>query len=103
MSGLLEFLKGKSYSGDFEARPHYSPDGDCVTLYVKDVEAYGKRLDELLTVYKSIDDDELVGCQIKGVQLMLERLGNFGICIEKGEVTIGLLFLHLLVNLNIMH
>jgi len=51
-------------------RPHppsafYSPEGDCVLFYAEDVEHYGQRVDEFLTVFRATNDDRIVGCEIK--------------------------------------
>lgn len=88
---LMDYLKGKEVIG-FESRPVYSRDGDFITLFLKDDDYYAERVDELLTVFHSTQTDELVGCKIKGVQLLLETLGRFGVSVEDGEVQINFLF-----------
>jgi hypothetical protein len=77
----------------FESRPLYSPDGDFLTLFLQDEEYYAERVDELLTVYHSIATDELIGCEIKGVQRLLETLGEFGMSVEDADVELKFLFL----------
>ncbi len=79
--------------GEFSVRPIYLPEADTLTLFIKNKDSYAKRLDDLLTLYLSIDSDELTGCEVKGLRHHLELLGNFGIEIKTGKVCLGLLFL----------
>src|SRR4051794_34529314 len=87
----MDYLNGKELIG-FESRPVYSRDGDFITLFLKDEDYHAERVDELLTVFHSTLTDELVGCKIKGIQLLLETLGRFGVSIEDGEVQMNFLF-----------
>jgi hypothetical protein len=72
-----------------EFRPvlQYIPDGDCLIFYFKPDAAYAERVDDLLTVYRSEETEELTGCEIKGVQCILKRLEKFGVrMMEKSVV-----------------
>jgi|SRR5579864_6089877 len=91
---LNEYLRGREPDG-FTRRPFYSRDGDTLTYYFESDEAYSQRVDDLLTVYKSKQTDKLVGCKIKGVIRLLERLKNFGFALSpEGEsLKLNLLFL----------
>src|SRR5437764_10757209 len=82
----------------FEPRPYYGSEEDCLTFYFDNAESYGKRVDKLLTLFLAVKNDELVGCQVKGVRKNLKRLGNFGIAIKHGKVRLDLFF-HLLAFL----
>lgn len=46
----------------------YNPDGDCIEFLVSDADYYAERMDQLVTIYKSQADDQLVGALIKGVK-----------------------------------
>lgn len=92
METLIEYLKDHKPKG-FSPKPHYSAEGDSLTFYIKDVAYYRKRIDGFLTVYRSMDTDELIGCQIKGLATALELLGNFGVFIKDGNVTLGMIFM----------
>jgi hypothetical protein len=94
---LMKFLETAKPKG-FESRPYFGPDEDSLTFYFDDAESYGKRVDQLLTLVLSVKNDELVGCQVKGVRKNLKRLGNFGIAIKHGKVRLDLFF-HLLAFL----
>ena len=88
---LIDYLKNKEVIG-FESRPVYSQDGDYITLFLKDEEYYSEHVDDLLTVFHSTHNDELIGCKIKGVHRLLKTLGDFGMSIEGGDVQLNFLF-----------
>ena|SRR3990172_3827506 len=78
----------------FTPKPFYSPEGDTLTYFLEDTEFYAKRLDDLVTVYRSTATDRLVGCKIKGVKRILERLGEFDVLIDRdGTYYLGPFFL----------
>jgi hypothetical protein len=99
VENLMQFLEGKEAQG-FEPRPYYSADGDFLVFYFREEEALGERVDELLTVYRGIGTKELVGCKIKGVRRLVEKLRSFGVWIESenNALRLGLLFLSAAVN-----
>jgi hypothetical protein len=78
MASLSEFVSKNQPQG-FSSRPYYSRDGDSLSFYFRDEASYGERVDQLLTLYRSIETRDIVGCQIKGVQCILKRLDAFGI------------------------
>jgi hypothetical protein len=94
---LMKFLETAKPKG-FEPRPYYGPEEDSLTFYFAKAESYGKRVDELLTLFLSVKNDKLVGCQVKGIRKHLKRLGHFGIAIKHGKVRLDLFF-HLLAFL----
>ncbi len=92
---LNEYLEGRKVKG-FTSRPRYFRDGDFVSYYLVDEDHYAERVDELLTVYRSMKDrNRLVGCKIKGVSRILETLGSFAVSIHdgNGQILLGPLFL----------
>jgi hypothetical protein len=91
---LNDYLRGREPQG-FTRHPFYSSDGDTLTYYFEPDEAYSQRVDDLLTVYKSVQTDRLVGCKIKGVLHLVERLKNFGFALspEDEMLRLNLLFL----------
>jgi hypothetical protein len=93
-TGLIEYLNGKKVE-DFVQKPIYSQNGDFLTIFFEDKDAYAHRVDELLTVYLSETDNELVGCKIKGIKQILDTLGSFSIKIkdQNQDITLGMLFL----------
>ncbi len=94
---LMKYLEAAKPRG-FQPRPYYGPEEDCLTFYFSKAESYGKRVDELLTLFLAAKTNELVGCQVKGVRMNLKRLGHFGISVNHGKVRLDLVF-HLLAFL----
>ena len=92
METLIEHLKATKPKG-FTPRPFYSVEGDSLTFYFEDEESYRERVDDFLTLYKSIKSDKLVGCQIKGLPKALKLLGDFGLVIEDKTVRLGMIFM----------
>ncbi len=91
-TSLTEYLKGKKPRA-FKARPIYSPDGDFITIYLSDEDSYAERVDELLTVYLSVETNSLVGCKIKGVRRLLKTLGDFGVIVHDKSLSVNLLII----------
>jgi hypothetical protein len=92
MATLTEFLSQNKPMG-FTPKPYYSAEGDSLTFYFLDKAHYRERIDDFLTVYRSFDDRGLVGCQIKGLPQALELLGDFGLSISDGVVTLNMIFI----------
>src|SRR5947208_6737345 len=94
MQTLDQFLKkNKTENKEFVPSPFYTPEGDSLMFYFKDEESYRERIDELLTVYRSIQTNLIIGCQIKGVRHKLDELNKFVVTVTDKEVELGLLFL----------
>jgi hypothetical protein len=89
---LMDYLADQSIES-FSPIPLYSREGDFLTYFFNNDDAYAHRVDELLTVYLSDETDDLVGCKIKGVQQILDTLGSFSVVIEDSKISLGLLFL----------
>ena len=88
---LKEYLKTHKSKG-FHPVPHYSALGDFATFYFRDERAYAERVDDLLTVYRSMQTKELVGCKIKGVKHLLQTAGQFFVSIDAGNVKLAFFF-----------
>lgn len=94
MTTLSQFLtENATEMNPFEPMPLYTPEGDSLMFYMKDEESYRERIDELLTVYRSIETNEIIGCQIKGVRHKLDELSKFLVTLKSQELELGLLFL----------
>jgi len=89
---LVTYLGGREAKA-FEPRPFYSPDGDFLTFFFREDDHYAERVDELLTVYLSMETKELVGCKIKGVRRILDTLGKLGVLVDGGEAKLSFFFL----------
>ncbi len=91
---LMEYLKGRKARG-FTPHPFYSREGDFLTYYFQDADHYALRIDEILTVYLSMEGTECVGIKLKGVQHLLDTLGDFVFQVKDGDgdLRLGMLFL----------
>ena len=80
--------------GRREYRGIYVPEGDCLVYYRSDEPCHAVRLDSLVTVYVSDENDgRIVGCQIKDIRAMLEKFGVFGVQIRQEKTKLGYLLL----------
>ncbi len=90
---LMSYLRSRTISDEFKPCAYYGPEEDAVNFFFRDEADYAKRVNEWLTLYLSIDTDELVGCQIKGVGRVLEDMGHFGIDVTHRRVKLRIVFL----------
>ncbi len=65
--------------GNVEFRPYLiiSREADALTAYFKPDADYSERLTDHVTLYRSMESKEIVGCRIKGISGILEDLPNF--------------------------
>ena len=88
LSDFDDYLKqGLENMGPFRPKPYYEPTGDSVIFYIRDVQSYAKRLNPILTLFLSADDESLVGCEVKGVKRLLRTYGDFMVSVteHRGE------------------
>lgn len=81
----------------FRPTATYIPAGDCIEFVARPGRYHAQRLDDLVTVYLSEEDQEIVGSLIKGVRALCreltEKLPGFRINVEDGRVRLEHLFL----------
>jgi hypothetical protein len=65
----------------FRAEPWYNPYGDCIVYQMADEAFVAERVDELLTIYRSVLDGRPIGFQIKGVQAIIRKFGWDGLAV----------------------
>jgi hypothetical protein len=75
---LANLMEGESA---FQAEPWYNPYGDCLVYKMANEAAVADRIDELLTVYRSAEDNRPIGFQIKGVMATIRKLGWHGLAV----------------------
>jgi hypothetical protein len=75
MATLEEYLKGKKPV--FSPEPWYNQDGDCLVVKFRDTADYSSRVDGVLTVFKDVETDEVVGFLIKGIKHLVESGAHF--------------------------
>jgi len=81
---LNKFLKEVKSRSDFgsckdEIRPWYNPVGDYIEFQATNEEFIADRIDDYLTIYKSIDNNQPTGFKIKDVQALIRKVGAEGL------------------------
>lgn len=89
---LSEFFEECSGAPSFRSEPWYNEAGDCLVYHLEDCQFYEDRVDDILTVFRRMDDDRFTGMQIKGVSALLKRFGDFHIQIESNQVQLSAFF-----------
>ncbi len=74
---IEEFIQQQDMAKEFSPYVELNEQTDALTAYFKPDADYSRRLTDHITLYLSLDSDELVGCRIKGVSGILEDLPNF--------------------------
>jgi hypothetical protein len=64
-------------TGAFRPYVDQSPEANALTVYFRPEPDYSKRLTDHVTLYLSLETNEIVGCRIKGIRELLEDLPNF--------------------------
>ena len=67
----------------FEPGAFYIEDADSILFFVEDSDYFAERVDELLTLYLKMDDESLIGIEVKGVKHLLTKFYDQG---RDGEV-----------------
>lgn len=90
---LMEWVDQCTEEGPFKPYAYYGAEEDSLTVYFKDDADYAKRLNSRVTVFLSLEDNELVGFQIKSVRYVLQDIGWFPLRIDHKKVRVDGLFL----------
>lgn len=90
---LIEHIKSHPPVGQFKPCAYYGPEEDALIVYFRNDPDYAKRINSRVTVYLAMDNDELVGCQIKGVGRALRELGELDVTIRHGRMKLTVLLL----------
>ena len=89
---MVQDLKPVSLD-DFKPHAYYDADGDCIEFVTAPDTFYGKRLDDLVTVYLSNDNNEVMGGLIKGAKRFIRNSPNFMVIIEDNRVRLSRLLI----------
>jgi len=92
MASLKKYLERKKPAKIFRPVSQYIAAGDCFIFHFKPDPSYAERLDDQLTIYRSEENGDLTGCEIKGIKCILKRLGDFGIPSQEKSVDVRVLF-----------
>lgn len=92
-SGLTQLLDAECAAmNKFQPYVEISKESDALTVYFRSDADYSKRLTDHVTLFLSIDSDEIVGCRIKGIGGILEDMPNY-LTINHGPVPLTFIFL----------
>lgn len=94
---LVEFALENATDNPSFPQVYYDADGDCLEFIIAGDNYKGERLDELVTVYRSLETNEIVGSLIKGLRAKLRRMvesniPGFVVEIQDGPVKLSHLF-----------
>jgi hypothetical protein len=76
-TNVIEFLEQRNWDTPFQPYVEMNREADALTFYFKPDADYSERLTDHVTLYRSLESNELVGCRIKGIAGILEDLPNF--------------------------
>jgi hypothetical protein len=73
---FVDYLESLLQEGNcnHKPEPYYLADGDSLVIHFKPDMAYASRVDDVVTVYKSEETNELVGCKLKGVSQLVNNI-----------------------------
>ena len=91
-SELMQFLRKNPPASKFVPYCYLSEQADTLTVYFEGDADYSRRLCDHVTLYLSLETDEIVGCRIKGICGLLEDLPNY-IQVKHGKVALSVVFL----------
>jgi len=89
---LRQFLKENQPAKKFVPYCYISEEADTLTVYLEGDADYSKRLNDHVTLYLSLETNEIVGCRIKGIAGIIQDLPNY-IRAKHGNVELSLIFL----------
>lgn len=77
---------------EYRGEPWYNLPGDCLVWHFRSDESFAERIDDKLTVYRSLEDRSIVGCQVKGVDALVRKLGSFDVRYQENGLSLELVF-----------
>lgn len=91
---LRDYLDaGLKRSGEFKAQPIYEPHSDTLIFYARPDASYAERINQRLTLHLSLEDDSLIGCEIKGIKPIFKDCKLFGAWVEDSSIKLGIILL----------
>ncbi len=77
--------------GEFAPYIECSQEADAINVYFKPDPDYSVRMSEHVTLYRSFETHEVVGCRIKGISGIVEDMPNF-LHYDKDGVKLRMIF-----------
>lgn len=72
---------------------YHDPDGDCIEVLIETVRYYAERVDDLVTVYYSEENEEIIGCLLKGIKRIFDSDPKTQIILHAGRMRLSDFFL----------
>jgi len=90
-SDLMRFLKDNPPARKFVPYCYINSEADALTVCFEGDADYSERLTDHVTVYRSLETKEIVGCRIKGIAGIIADLPNY-IQVKDGPVELSIIF-----------
>ena len=74
---IAEVLRSNPPAEQFRPYCHLDEKADALMVHFRNEPDYSKRLNDHVTLYLSLDNDQIVGCRIKNIAEILADLPNF--------------------------
>jgi hypothetical protein len=89
---LMKFLKENPPARQFVPYCYMDREADALTVYFEGDPDYSQRLSDHVTLYRSLETKEIVGCRIKGIADLIQDLPNY-IEVKHGSIKLSVIFL----------
>jgi hypothetical protein len=89
---IKDFLRDNPPAKQFVPYVHLSRESDSLTAYFEGDADYSERLSDHVTVYRSLETNEVIGCRIKGISDLIDDLPNY-IHVNHGGAELSVVFL----------
>src|SRR6266496_731377 len=89
---VMSFLKANPPANQFVPYCYLSKEADALTVYFEGDADYSERLNDHVTLYRSIDTKEVIGCRIKGISGIIEDMPNY-LRVRHEGIDLSLMFL----------
>jgi hypothetical protein len=96
---LIKALEADPPARKFVPYCFHCKESDSLTVYFEGDPDYSERLSDHVTLYRSLSNNELVGCRIKDISGIIERLPNY-LGVKHDGIKLSLLFLPFLGGAN---
>jgi hypothetical protein len=88
---IRQLLKENPPAKQFVPYCYLSQQADALTAYFEGDADYSERLNDHITLYRSLETNEIVGCRVKGISSLIADLPNY-IRVNDGDVELSVLF-----------
>ena len=90
---IREILKNNPPSNKFVPYCYVSEQADALTVYFEGDADYSVRLNDHITLYRSLATKEVVGCRVKGIAGILRDIPNYiKVMGGNGDIELALIF-----------